>query len=302
MSLQYIHVAEEHTWNPSRNNNMSRRRLLVTGATGTIATRILPDLAERYDLVLLDVKSTDREGNTVEGVIEADLLDRNRDNYRSHFEGVDAVLHCAFIQDGHFDYYDPDRFWMENDNVRMAYNVMQVCQEADVRRLVVMSSNHASDYYEHLIWGDKMEFVTPEMIPLSDNFYGWAKVSYESLGFVFACGGAGGRKLQNVHLRIGGPRETDIDNCGTDLKKMHRALGAYLSVRDEVQLVVKSIETDDIEDANGIPFHAFYGISGNTHRFWSIQNARDVIGYSPEDDSAVRFADKIQVITNAATE
>ncbi|MBT3342590.1 MAG: NAD-dependent epimerase/dehydratase family protein [Gemmatimonadetes bacterium] len=281
---------------------MSRSKLVVTGATGTIATRILPDLAERYDLILLDVKSTDRQGNTIEGVIEADLLSRDRDGYRHHFEGADAVLHCAFIQDGDFDYYDPDRFWMENDNVRMAYNIFQVCQEADVRRVVMMSSNHAADYYEHLIWGDKMEFVTPEMIPLTDNFYGWAKVSYESLGFVYACGGVGGRKLENVHLRIGGPRETDIDRCDGDLKKMHRALGAYLSVRDEVQLVVKSIEEKSIEDANGIPHQVFYGISNNTHRFWSIQNARDVIGYAPEDDSAVRFADKISAIVVAARE
>ena len=276
---------------------MPRRRLVVTGATGTIAMRILPDLAQHFDLTLLDVKSTDRHGEHIKDIIEVDLLDRDRDKYRKHFEGADAVLHCAFIQDGQFEYYDPDRFWMENDNVRMAYNVMQVCQEADVRRLVVMSSNHAADYYEHLIWGDKMEFVTPEMIPLSDNFYGWAKVSYESLGFVFACGGVGGRKLENVQLRIGGPRETDIDGCKGDLKKMHRALGAYLSVRDEVQLVVKSIETQSIEDANGIPYQVFYGISGNTHRFWSIQNAKDVIGYEPEDDSAVRFADKILAIT-----
>lgn len=281
---------------------MSRRKLIVTGATGTIAQRILPDLAERYELVLLDVRSTDGQGKAVEGVIEVDLLDRNRDNYRAHFEGVDAVLHCAFIQDGAFDYYDPDRFWMENDNVRMAYNVYQTCQEADVRRAVIMSSNHAADYYEHLIWGDKMEFVTPEMIPLSDNFYGWAKVSYESLGFAFACGCIGGRQLENVHLRIGGPRENDIDRVGTDLKKMHRALGAYLSVRDEVQLVVKSIETESIADANGVPFQVFYGISNNTHRFWSIQNARDVIDYQPEDDSAVRFADKIAAITAAAKE
>ena len=46
MSLQYIHVAEEHTWNPSRNNNMSRRRLLVTGATGKVGTAFIDRLLE----------------------------------------------------------------------------------------------------------------------------------------------------------------------------------------------------------------------------------------------------------------
>ena len=48
-----------------------------------------------------------------------------------------------------------------------------------------------------------------------------------------------------VQLRIGGPQETDIDACGPDdLKKMHRALGAYLSVRNQVQLTVKSIRPE----------------------------------------------------------
>ena len=81
---------------------------------------------------------------------------------------------------------------------------------------------------------------------------------------------------------------------------MHRGLGAYLSVRDQVQLVIKSIETEDIRDANGVPFQIFYGISGNAHNFWSLANARRVIGYSPQDDSQVRFADKIAAITQAA--
>ena len=40
--------------------------------------------------------------------------------------------------------------------------------------------------------------------------------------------------------------------------------------------MLKSIETEDITDAHGIPFQIFYGISGNDHGFWSIANARKV--------------------------
>jgi len=144
-----------------------------------------------------------------------------------------------------------------------------------------------------------MDVVAHDMLPRSDNVYGWAKASYELLGFMFA-GGKEGPVLENVQLRIGGPRETDIDSCGNDLQQMHRGLGAYLSVRDQVQLVTKSIETEDIRDANGIPFQIFYGISGNAHNFWSLANARRTIGYAPQDDSQVRFADKIAAITQAA--
>jgi hypothetical protein len=50
---------------------------------------------------------------------------------------------------------------------------------------------------------------------------------------------------------------------------------------------------------SGAPFLIVYGISGNTHRFWSIANAGEKIGYEPEDDSQVNFADNIAAIARA---
>ena len=276
---------------------MTKRKIVVTGASGYVAGRMLPSLQERYETVLLDIKTTNRQGEDVAGIHIADLVEKDRDAYREHFRGADAVVHCGFVRTGQGE----QRFWNETDNITMAHNVYRVCQDEGVRRAVIVSSNHAADYYENLIWSGRMDFVTPDMLPLSDNFYGWAKASYELLGFMFACGEEG-PALENVQLRVGGPRETDIDGCGNDLQKMHRGLGAYLSVRDQVQLVVKSIETEDIRDANGVPFQIFYGISGNAHNFWSLANARRVIGYAPQDDSQVRFADKIAAITRAAQE
>lgn len=273
---------------------MSKRKVLITGAAGYIAGRILPDFRERYDLTLLDVRTANSQGEEVEGVITADLLDRNRDAYREHFQGVDAVVHSGFTRAARPE----DRFWAEHSNVAMAHNVYQTCLEENVRRVVVISSNHAADYYERLIWSGKMDFVTPDMPPLSDNYYGWAKAAYELLGFAFATGNmSNGKKLENVQLRIGGPRETDIDRASADdLKQMHRGLGAYLSVRDQVQLTVKSIEAENIEDEHGVPFQIFYGVSDNSHNFWSIANARKVIGYQPEDNSQIRFAPEIAKI------
>ncbi len=270
---------------------MAKRKVIITGACGIIMTRVLPALGERYDLTLLDKRDTNRDGEKVEGVILTDLLDRNRDRYREHFRGADAVIHSGFVRAKEGE----ERYWVEVENVNMAYNVYQTCVEENVRRLVVISSNHAADYYERLIWSDRMLAVTPDMKPISDNYYGWAKIAYEALGFVFASGNeTGGKKLQNVQVRIGAPRETDLGRCSSDdLKKVHRALGAYESLRDEVQLLVRSIETENIEDENGIPFQIFYGISDNTHAFWDISNARRIIGFEPEDDSAIRFADKV---------
>ncbi|MCX6044552.1 MAG: hypothetical protein NT075_05520 [Chloroflexi bacterium] len=140
----------------------------------------------------------------------------------------------------------------------------------------------------------KMDFVDPNARALSDNYYGWAKETYEHLGFVFAVGkqasANANQPLEIVEIRIGGPREDDLAHCPLgDLRTMRRALAVYISERDMQQLFVKSLETPDIRDEQGIPFQIFYGISANSHAFWSITNARKVIGYAPEDNSEIRF-------------
>ena len=163
------------------------------------------------------------------------------------------------------------------------------------------SSNHAADYYERLVWAERLDMVTPEMPHRSDNWYGWAKAAYELLGFVFATGTVGDRKLEIAQWRIGAPREDDIDRVEPgDIKTMHRALGAYLSRRDQVQQAIRMVEAEDIADEHGVPFLIVYGISGNTHRFWSLAGARQKIGYVPQDDSQVNFADKIAQLAKAA--
>ncbi|MCA1553477.1 MAG: NAD(P)-dependent oxidoreductase [Chloroflexi bacterium] len=288
---------------------MSKRKVIVTGAAGYIFSRMLDAFRDRYELTLLDATQRRRDGTEIPDIEIVDLTDRNRDVYRAYFRGADAVLHCAFIGAMGSVLAVADtagarsqKFQNEMLNLQMAYNVYQVSVEEDVRRVIVCSSNHAADYYERLIWANQWDFVDPSMKTYSDNYYGWAKEAYEDLGFVFATGVENGAKrLENVQLRIGGPRETDVDQCdASDLKKLHRALGAYLSQRDQIQLAVKSIEAADIRDEYGVPFQIFYGISDNDHKFWSITNARNVIGYAPEDNSAVKFADTIARIMQEA--
>lgn len=279
---------------------MVRRKVVLTGASGYIAQRMLAELEARYDLVLLDARPTTRNGKTVPGLRVVDLTHPNRDGYRRHFAGADAVVHCAFVSAPGLDattFLDnsESKFRPEYANVGMAYNVYRTALEESVRRVVVASSNRAADFYERLIWADTWDHVTPEMLPLSDNFYGWARAAIELLGFVLATGQGLPRRLEMVQIRIGGPRDTaDLEQCRPgEIKKMHRGLGAYLSRRDQAQLFIQSIETPNVENEHGVPFQVFYGISGNTHRFWSNTNARRVIGYAPEDDSQVRFAKRI---------
>ena len=285
---------------------MAKRRVVLTGACGRVAQRMFKALDERWDLVPLDVRDTGPDGAKISRVAIADLANPDRNAYRQHFRGADAVIHCGFVSAPNLDATTwqengDAKFWAEHKNIALAYNVHRTALEEGVRRVVVCSSNHAADYYERLVWDGRVDMVTPEMPPRSDNWYGWSKASYELLGFVFATGKVDNRKLEVVQWRIGGPRDNDLDTIKPgDIKTMHRALGAYLSARDQTQQAIKMVETPDITDDNGIPFLIVYGISGNTHRFWSIANAREKIGYAPEDDSQVNFADQIAAVARAA--
>ena len=183
---------------------MSKRKVVVTGAAGYIFSRMLDEFRERYDLTLLDISRTRRDGTMVPGIQVADLTDRDRDQYRAHFRGADAVVHCGFVgtmanvtSAAGSVAASTARFRNELSNVQMAFNIYQVSLEENVRRVVVCSSNHAADWYEHLLHAKKKDVVDPWERPVSDNFYGWAKATYEHLGFVFASGRLG-RALENA--------------------------------------------------------------------------------------------------------
>jgi len=281
-----------------------KRRVLMTGATGYIASLMLSAWRERYDLTLMDVRAEGRNG-AVPDVRTANLLTDDLETLRPFFAGQDAVIHLAFHRPPNEDtlgggsrpaaLVPASQYEAERANVDMAYRVLRLSMEEGVRRVVIASSNHAADWYERLIHAGQMETVTSETFPKSDNWYGWAKATYEHVGFVFATGSQG-RAVENVHLRIGAPREIDAAQFADNPKAYKRDLGAYLSARDLTQLTVRSIETADIRDAHGIPFQIFYGISNNARAFWSLTNARRVIGYAPEDDSEVKFADGIRAL------
>lgn len=283
-----------------------RRRVLVTGACGYVAAQLLPRLRERYDLMLVDARETDRDGRRVDGVVCVDLGGSDRTVYEHLFRGIDVVVHLGYRHPGArewgADLVPIERFETEFENIRMAQNMYRCAYDAGVRRVVVASSNHAANWFEHApVGARRREMVYPDDLPLSDNFYGWSKACVELLGFVYASGGLG-RRLEVVLIRIGAPRDVAAQHNETedarpaspagapDVAAFARDLGAYVSPRDLCQLFERSIDTPDITDDHGVPWLVVYGISDNARAFWSLANARRVLGYAPEDDSEVKYA------------
>jgi hypothetical protein len=290
---------------------MVKRRVLITGASGEVSRQILPAFRERYDLTLLDTRLAPHAND----IIEADVSDPDVDKYRKHFKGIDAIVHnVRSIKPGvgtsapwHWLKERPglepvEGYFVERTSVDMAFNVLRLAMEEGVRRVVITSSNHAADWHETKLHDGRLDMAGPDTYPLSDNFYGWAKATYEHLGFIFATGRLG-RVVENVQVRVGAPRPIRASDFSGDETSYKRNLGAYISERDMQQLYSKSIEVEDISNDDGIPHQIFYGVSNNTRAFWSITNARKVIGYAPEDDSEQVFAEDIRrhITTNGRT-
>jgi len=131
---------------------MAKRRVVLTGASGYVAQRMFKELSDRWDVVPIDVRDTTRDGAKVPGIIIADLTRPDRDAYRQHFRGADAVIHCAFVSARNLDATtwqnnSDAKFQAEHQNVALAYNVYRTALEEGVRRVVACSSNHAADYY-----------------------------------------------------------------------------------------------------------------------------------------------------------
>jgi hypothetical protein len=267
---------------------MAKLQALLTGATGYIAGQLLPAFRERYDLRLIDTRRENGAGQPIDGVEVIDLLTASSADLKAVFTGLDVVVHSAYQRS---DGSDPQsQYDGERCNIDMMQRVYQTALDYGVRRVVAASTNQAAKWYEQPYFAGRRDRVSPEDYPRPDNFYGWAKAAYESLGFLYACGSLG-RKLEVIQLRIVVPREIDASHFA-DLPRYRyvRELAGYISERDLQQLFCKSIETSQINDEYGVPFHIFYGVSNNARTFWSITNARRVIDYQPQDDSEMRFA------------
>jgi hypothetical protein len=266
-----------------------RRRVLVTGAAGYVAGLLLPALRERYDLTLLDLTRTHaRDGHEVEGIELLDLLDDPDERFAELCRRVDTIVHCGMRPPSGRPSYAAERI-----NLDMTARVYEAAAAGSVERVVCTSTNQAAKWYERPWRAGRRDRVGPEDYPRPDSFYGWAKTAYETLGFLYACGEVS-RPLQVVQIRIVAPRPIRAEAfADRPLADYLRDITGWISERDLQQLYVRSIEAESIADADGVPFQIFYGVSDNARTFWSITNAREVIGYAPQDDSEIEFVEQI---------
>ncbi len=232
-----------------------KKKILVTGATGTIGTIVREDLASSYDFTLLS-RSDIAEANFLKIDVANDY-----DALKDAMAGKDAVLHLAYVEEDGRD----------TVNLVMAKNVYRAAMETTPHpRLVMASSIHAVG--GHLNWdedpyGKKIEMITDDHSLFPNGLYGALKCYIETLGRFYASNG-----LEVVVIRLGGVR---CDDNMADEPGYH---SFWLSRRDCAHVINRAIEAD-------IPqkFVRVFAVSDNAHRVHDISSARELLGYNPQD-------------------
>lgn len=225
--------------------------MVVTGAAGQIGRMVCAALADRWDLMPVDVSEAP-------GVGHLDITDG--DACRTAFAGADAVVHLAADP-------RPDATWgtLLPANIEGAYQVAQAAAAGGVRRLVLASSLHAVSGHPE---GRQRRATDP---PRPANLYGATKAWAEALGAAVAATST----TTVVALRIGYFSDTPPQPG----EQTPGEWAAWLSARDAVDLVRAAVEAPDVDR-----FVVVNGISNNTHPAADLSETL-ALGYRPQDDA-----------------
>ena len=241
-----------------------RRKVLITGAAGRIGSSFAEHGHRNYDFRL--VVQTTQDPAKVEPlkrfgeVVPAELADRAR--LQELCAGIDTVIHLAADP-------NPNATWesLLSNNIVGTYNLMWAAKSAGCRRVIYASSIHAVGGYGRGVQVKAGDPVNP------GDLYGVSKCFGEALGRYMA----EQEGLSVIAIRIGGFQPAEQIIARPDAAGL---VDSWISPRDLHQLLDKCIAADHLRWA------VFNGLSGNAFNRLDISDARQLLGYVPQDDAA----------------
>ena len=239
--------------------NAKPRRVLVTGAAGNIGSYFAAHSEGKYEMRLMvrdgDVAS---EIESLGEVVTGELSDL--EGLKTLCAGIDTVVHMAGDP-------SPSATWQEllDANIIGTYNIFVAAKAAGCRRVIHASSIHAVSGYPADVQVKTSEPVNP------GDLYGVSKCFGEALGRYMA----EKEGLSVITLRIGAfqPPESARNEKGIGM------LDAWVSQRDLNQLINRCIDIENVR------FAILHGLSNNRFKRLDISDARELVGYAPEDDA-----------------
>lgn len=269
---------------------MAKRKVLVTGLSGVVGSALRREFESRYELSSLSRYGAD--GIPDERNFKGNISDL--DSILPAFEGQDTVVHLAADRSARADWASALR-----NNFIGTYNVFEAARICGVKRVVYGSSQHATggfyrdEPYRYIMAGEFDKVTRPyplldETIPIRPSgYYGTSKAYGEALGSYYA----DYHGLSSIHLRIGFTISTDDPSFGGG------ALALWLSHRDTAQIHVKAVEAPA-----DLKYTVVYATSDNYWKIFSLDRARRLLGYEPQDDAGPKLNPDNKMVERDRTE
>ena len=231
-------------------------KILITGAKGTIGSKLVPVLEDKHELCLLSrICNTDDDRWH-----QVDLV--NLDQVLEVMQGIDIVIHLA-IATGHEGDYEDDTFNRQrfDVNVKGTYNLFEASQRAGVKKVIYTSSLT-------VVWGYLPPSWVGGDVPAKPvGTYALTKHRGEQIAVYYSqtCG------LCALCLRI--PKPIDIED--PDSKKAS-ILPQWIAFPDLVQAYELALETHLIGSKT------ITVVGESSKRRWDLSLAEKLLGYSPQ--------------------
>jgi len=237
----------------------TRRHVLVTGAAGNIGSYFAENARGKYALRLM-VRRSDEGIDDIRPygeVVFGELADL--EGLKEICDGIDTIVHMAG---------DPDPSATWNDllqaNIVGAYNIFAAAKHAGCRRVIHASSIHAVSGYAPDVQVKTSEPVNP------GDLYGVSKCFGEALARYMA----EKEGVSAISIRIGAFQPEEAARKPESINM----LDAWVSRRDLHQLIEKCIDVENVQ------FAVLHGLSNNRFKRLDISDARELVGYEPQDD------------------
>ena len=228
----------------------------ASGALGRVLTRALA--AQGWTLRLTDIAPFPDPMPARASFTRADLNDGV--TMLRLAEGCRAILHFGGVS--------VERPFEEviGPNIRGLYHVYEAARR-ERARVIFASSNHAIGFHE------RSETIDTDAPLNPDGFYGLSKAYGELMGKLYW----NKHGVESVSVRIGSSFPEPVDA---------RMLATWLSYDDLARLVARCVTAERVGCA------MIWGASANSRMTWWAGDARDVVGWAPQD-SADPFAGQL---------
>ncbi len=169
-------MAHRHIDILDRLQKMKIKKILITGSSGTIGTRLFEKLLEKsYDVIGFDGNHNKWSGNLNKLTIIGDLL--KKEDIEKIPTDIDLVVHLAANPRVYDLVVNPD---LALENIITTYNVLEFARNHNIKRVIFSSSRET--------YGNKKEIVSKETdvnIQLCESPYAASKISDEVLIYSF---------------------------------------------------------------------------------------------------------------------